>query len=515
MPKSPRAPTSSSQNFTYAQKQQLAAYHAEQMLNNPSYLQKDLSAWAKATFNLSYTPSKATIYRILHNPSTDVFPSPSKKKLPTKLEELEHLLTDWVDTQQARGVMLNHHLIKQQGQIFQARLNTSLPEDKKLSLKFSNGWLQKFSNRNSLSQHKLHGEAGSVDQQFLDQQLPALKQLLHLYQPEDIWNADETGLFYSMPPVRTIATRPAAGLKKDKTRITILFACNSTGSEKLEPFFIGKADQPRAFKRSTAAQLGIHYAANQKAWMTSSLFTSWLQHLDAHIGQTPGRHILLLLDNFKGHGSTEKPLTELHNITIHFLPPNTTSRIQPLDAGIIAAFKKHYRIRQYSQALLEAEMGGTDIYKVDILTAIRLSQQIWRELSTTTIKNCWRHTGLVEWEEAKAQGEDAMLDLELDETLRRLTEVTVHDVLHPAGEEEEEEKEEEEGQEANKEGVKDITTPPDTPNRLSQTLLGPVMSPQEKIEILRSAKAILEGEGLLSKSVLDAFTLCSTILASE
>ena len=173
MPKTPRSPASSSQNLTQAQKQQLIAYHKAQKLSNPSYLQKDLSAWAKDTFSLSYTPSKATIYRILHSTSTDTSPSSSKKRLPSKLEDLETLLADWVQTQHSRGVMINHHLIKQQGQIFQTRLNSSLPEDQKLALKFSNGWLQRFNNRHSFSQQTAHGESGSVDQQALDQQLPS------------------------------------------------------------------------------------------------------------------------------------------------------------------------------------------------------------------------------------------------------------------------------------------------------------------------------------------------------
>ena len=517
MPKSPRSPASSSQNLTQSQKQQLIAYHEEQRLSNPSYLQKDLPAWAKSTFQLSYTPSRVTIYRILKQatqPDRSPSPSSSKKKLPSKLEDLENLLADWIHQQESRHVMLNHHLIKQQGHIFQNRLNSTLPPDQQLALKFSNGWLEKFNKRHSFSQHLAHGEAGSVDQQALQQELPAIKHLIQQFSPEDVFNADETALFYCNPPVKTIASRSVSGIKRNKTRFTILLACNSTGSEKLEPFFIGKAKQPRPFKKSSAAQLGIHYTSNTKAWMTSDLFTSWLQHVDAQIGLTSGRHILLLLDNCSAHGSLQKPLTALQNITIHFLPPNTTSRIQPLDAGIIAAFKKHYRAKQYSLALLESEMGGTDIYKVDILTAMRYCQQIWKDLSETTIRNCWRHTGLVDWEEA-AQEETAV-DQELEGALRRLAEVTVEDVVHMedeeqvAGEEEAEDEDEEDEEE-----LDDIQTPPGSPKRLAETGETLQMTSQEQIEILRSAKAILEKQGLLDSHVLGVLDHCSLQLGNE
>ncbi len=36
----------------------------------------------------------------------------------------------------------------------------------------------------------------------------------------------------------------------------------------------------------------------------------------------------------------------LQNVDVHFLPPNTTSKIQPMDAGIIMTFKKNYRRHQ-------------------------------------------------------------------------------------------------------------------------------------------------------------------------
>ncbi|KAG3080163.1 hypothetical protein PI124_g18968 [Phytophthora idaei] len=41
---------------------------------------------------------------------------------------------------------------------------------------------------------------------------------------------------------------------------------------------------------------------------------------------------------------------ELSNAKVVLLPPSTTSKIQPLDAGIIASLKRRYRQRQLQQA---------------------------------------------------------------------------------------------------------------------------------------------------------------------
>ena len=510
MPKSPRASLTTSQNLSSLQKQQLTAHYHQQAALDPSYQLKDLGDWARVTFNLSYTPSRSTIYRVLNQDSTPAAsePSSSTRRFASKAEELDRLLAEWVEDKQSRSIMINGHLIKQQGQIFQDRLNSTLPQDQKLSLKFSNGWLAKFCNRHSFKQQVAHGESGSVQKEDIDKEMPALKQLLQQYQPQDIFNADETGLFYNSPPNRTIGSSSVAGLKKDKTRFSILFACNSTGTEKLEPLFIGHYQQPRPFKKQTPDQLGIQYYNNKTAWMTSTIFTSWLTSLDYIIGKTPGRHILLLLDNFSGHGTAENPLTNLQNISIHFLPPNSTSKIQPLDAGIIAAFKKQYRARQYQMALLEAELGNTDIYKVDILTAMRMCQRIWAGLSMDTIRNCWRHTGLVEWDgEVQCNAEEGELDKELGESLRKLTEVTIQDVIEPP-------EEEQSGFEEAEDSL-DITTPPRSPSARAEEPAIVTMPAEEQLKVLQAAQEILSAQGFLTKPVLDAFKSCTLQINSE
>ena len=55
------------------------------------------------------------------------------------------------------------------------------------------------------------------------------------------------------------------GAKKDKTRITIRFTVNATGTDRWEPLYISHAGKPRAFKGKTGSELGFFYLHNKKA----------------------------------------------------------------------------------------------------------------------------------------------------------------------------------------------------------------------------------------------------------
>ena len=85
----------------------------------------------------------------------------------------------------------------------------------------------------------------------------------------------------------------------------------------------------------------MKYQNNTKAWMLSTLFQKWLQDFDHQMAQKYGdQRVLLLLDNCPSH---KLEGLNLQHVEICFLLPNTTSKIQPMDAGIIMSFKKKYR----------------------------------------------------------------------------------------------------------------------------------------------------------------------------
>ena len=72
----------------------------------------------------------------------------------------------------------------------------------------------------------------------------------------------------------------------------------------------------------------------------------------------------------------------LTNIKVQLLPPRTTSMIQPMDASVIAAFKRWYRRYHLQNAIDcdERREGFKPIYKVDQLTAMRWSVAAWNEI---------------------------------------------------------------------------------------------------------------------------------------
>jgi hypothetical protein len=105
-------------------------------------------------------------------------------------------------------------------------------------------------------------------------------------------------------------------------------ACNATGSDMLEPLFIGNAAKPRCFGRKSAEDLYFkYYYHNKKAWMTGVIFKDYLAKLDLYFDSI-GKKILLIIDNAPSHFECE-----LVNIELLFLPPNCTSICQPLDQG--------------------------------------------------------------------------------------------------------------------------------------------------------------------------------------
>ncbi|CAB4436030.1 unnamed protein product [Rhizophagus irregularis] len=78
----------------------------------------------------------------------------------------------------------------------------------------------------------MSGEANSAPLETLPEECLRLCTLLAKYNKENIYNANETGLFFLIEPNQTLGTGKISGQKKDTTQVSILFCTNATGSHK-------------------------------------------------------------------------------------------------------------------------------------------------------------------------------------------------------------------------------------------------------------------------------------------
>lgn len=255
----------------------------------------------------------------------------SKRLKSCVFKDVEECVLKWLKQCRDKKIPIGGPILQEKAQRFAVELGHE-------GFRASNGWLQNFKKRNEVVFRKICGESGSVNEQVCDDWKDKLAELTTGYDPEDTFNADETGLFYKCLPDKTLSFKSdkCNGGKNSKLRLTVLLGTNCTGTYKLKPLIIGKYQKPRCFKNVN--NLPTDYTSNHKAWMTSDAFCNWLKSLDKEM-KKKNKKILMFIDNCTAHGE----IPNLKNIKIKYLPPNTTSKLQPLDQGIIQSFKMHYR----------------------------------------------------------------------------------------------------------------------------------------------------------------------------
>ncbi|CAB5372006.1 unnamed protein product [Rhizophagus irregularis] len=145
-----------------------------------------------------------------------------KKFHGPKWPQLEDALGLWVDNALNTKQDIDGNILKMKASYFAEQFSI---ED----FHHSEGWLGGFKKRHGLRQFKKQSEAESAPfAESIERDRLALQQFLTTYNPEDIWNGDETGLFWKMEPSRVLARNSLSGHKKEKSRVTIFCATNAT-----------------------------------------------------------------------------------------------------------------------------------------------------------------------------------------------------------------------------------------------------------------------------------------------
>ncbi|OAE33101.1 hypothetical protein AXG93_3896s1000 [Marchantia polymorpha subsp. ruderalis] len=103
-----------------------------------------------------------------------------------------------------------------------------------IDFKLSHGWLQKFKTQHGIKCYYLHGESGDADEVGVAFAMAKIPFILKKYDPEDIFNFDETDLYYIAPPSKTLNIGKAKGHKKKKYHVTLGLCTNISEEAALE-----------------------------------------------------------------------------------------------------------------------------------------------------------------------------------------------------------------------------------------------------------------------------------------
>ena len=313
----------------------------------------------------------------------------AKKRIstPCQYSDIDQLTWEWLKHARALKIPVSGPFVQEKAISFAASLGLT-------DFKGSNGWLDSFKQRHNIVWSKVSGERGDVDPEVVEEWRGKLVDLCQGYDPQDIWNMDETGLVYRAVPDRTLAVKgeECTGGKRSKERITVALACSLTG-EFDTPLVIGRAAKPHCFRNlNPATQLPVSWFSNKKAWMTMGIFTTWLENFNKKMKRRK-RHALLFVDNAPSH---PHHLNSLSNVKVVFFPANTTSVLQPLDQGIIQTVKTQYRRRVLHKILSEIDRGvpATDLAKsVTVLDAVHWLSESVKAVKPITATKCFKKAG--------------------------------------------------------------------------------------------------------------------------
>lgn len=145
------------------------------------------------------------------------------------------------------------------------------------NFKASDGWFRNWKRRFNIGCHiRLYGEAGDVNPFTAEPLMQELRDKLEDYDVENVFNMDETGLFYRALPTKTYLSNEESrsivrGTKEltAKDRVTLVLCVNATGTCKVPPLIIGNSKYPHCFRDEPCP---LPYTHQSSSWMDRNVY---------------------------------------------------------------------------------------------------------------------------------------------------------------------------------------------------------------------------------------------------
>eukprot|EP00058_Branchiostoma_floridae_P001435 XP_002586923.1 hypothetical protein BRAFLDRAFT_130452 [Branchiostoma floridae] len=126
-----------------------------------------------------------------------------RKLLHTGNDEINKLCWEFYCDTTSRLVTCSGPLLQEQALNFANDLGV-------IEFKASNGWLESFKKRHNLGLSTMVGESAGVDNTVADDWKEKLPQIIDGYAPQDVYNMDESGLFYRATSTKTLFVKDSS-----------------------------------------------------------------------------------------------------------------------------------------------------------------------------------------------------------------------------------------------------------------------------------------------------------------
>ena len=191
--------------------------------------------------------------------------NPKRLKLKAAAnEDLDKAIYKWFLSARNSNIPISGQILKEKATQYARELEIE-------NFQASNGWIERWKARYGISFKTVSGEMASCTPEMTASWSETLlPTILSQYKLEDIYNADEFGLFYQALPSKSLhlKSEKCIGGKISRVRLTGLAAASATG-EKLPMFVIGQSTKPRCF--TGVKSLPCRYRAETKSWMDGVL----------------------------------------------------------------------------------------------------------------------------------------------------------------------------------------------------------------------------------------------------
>ena len=273
-----------------------------------------------------------------------------KSLLKPKFPQIDALLYEWLQVVRSAKLPISGHTLSAKALNIRDRILQNTHDARSCvlleSFRATPAWVTGFVRRTGLRSVTLHGKAGAVKVSEVAGGIAELRAALGSFKPEFIFNMDETGLFFKLFPKRSyIMTGENKKLLRGtkemgaKDRVSAFVCTNAIGSLKLPMALIGKSANLRCFR---AGQPAVPYFSQRNAWSDTVTFKKCFTTVFLpFIRNVTSEPVALVMENCGPHGTDRSDHRE--QVEILTLPPNCTAKFQPMDMGVIAAFKLRYR----------------------------------------------------------------------------------------------------------------------------------------------------------------------------